>query len=248
MKFIISLFTCIFLATTMVAQPIQLLVKRGLVQVDNIPVAINKLTTLTTDNKVTVEAQALALVRRGDEIKELRGAQSYTMSDITRLFAGEQQFTAAFMQVIMQQNYQLQKKSGVSMRGDDAWHYAPADSLLVISDSLQLSVGGATSILNTPISLYAVGGTDTLHLPAPNRHATIATPPAGVYTWQYTLQNSNLIGEFQNIFMVPTPEERSVYKEMLSTFQSSIASFSDPMQAQLLSEFLADKGWYIGAW
>lgn len=245
MKIVVSLLTCMFLAATLLAQPIQLLVKRGLVQVDNTPIATGKLITLTDDNTVTVEAQALALVRRGDEIKELKAAQSYTMPAITGLFAGEQQFAMAFMQVIMQQNYQLQKKSGVSMRGDDDWYYAPADSLLVIGDSLHLVVGSSTSILNTPITLYAVDGADTLHIPAPNRQATISLPPAGVYTWQYTLQNNDLIGDFQNVFIVPTQEERTGYRETLATFQSSIAAFSAPMQQQLLAEFLAEKGWYV---
>lgn len=228
------------------AQPMQLLVKKGTVTIDASAVPAGKLTPLTDGVTVKVAEAALALVRRGDDIKELQPAKEYTYTDINGLFEEEQQFAQAFIQVIMQQNYQLRKNSGVSMRGDDDWYYAPADSLLVISDSLHLVIGSSTSILNTPITLFAVGGTDTLHIPAPNREATIALPPAGVYTWQYTLQNNDLIGDFQNVFIVPTQEERIGYRETLATFQSSIAAFSAPMQQQLLAEFLVEKGWYVG--
>ena len=224
-----------------IAQDIDLVVKKGTVEVSSQIVNAGQIKTLKSGDIVKPHSSALFFITNKSEIVEPPKKSEHKYDELKKMFKQKQSFTKAFSSVLLNQNYAVKKNSGSTSRGtgdEVALEYSPKDSVIIISDSIILNAGNYPSKLLSDIKLYRELGKDTIILLKDKlTHKIICPSEAGKYIWEYTIQFKMQKGTGQNYFYVPYAKEKKKLLMAYNEYKKSIEVFSKEMQDQLIEEY-----------
>jgi hypothetical protein len=219
------------------AQDIDLVVKKGTVEVSSQIVNAGQIKTLKSGDIVKPQSSALYFITNKSEIIEPPKKSEHKYDELKKMFKQKQSFTKAFTSVLLNQNYAVKKTSGSSSRGaetEDPLSYFPNDSVKILSDFIVLKVGNSSSKLLSDIQLFKENSKDTISLSKNSLTHKIKCPAVpGNYFWKYTLSKY----VFQNNFYVPDAAEKKKLLAAYNEYKKSIEVFSKEMQQQLLQEY-----------
>jgi hypothetical protein len=230
-----------------VAQDITLYVKKGSVAVNQQLLKAGDKQVLNKSNEVTVHSGSLALVGRGGSFVEIPQNRAFNFVQLTELLPKKSGFSKAFVDVVTDQKYSKKKSAGVVTRGDidEAASYSPMDSLIVLSDSIRLSIGGSSLKLSSDIKLYEKFKSDTIVLSRGSNTHIIACPAPGEYEWKYHFSRQGKIVSYNNYFVSPDQNMKKDLLKAMKKFQDNLGSFSEDMRALLLDEYCAEHRIYF---
>jgi hypothetical protein len=136
---------------------------------------------------------------------------------------------------------------------DENVAYSPINGTLILSDSLELSIGSeetklTSTIVVTNTTTHEVVYNDKL---AQNPIKLNGLKP-GNYTWEYTIDTKENNSAVKSTFSIPTSSEREVKLKEIADFKANLNDcheaqncLSDSIKELLLTDFLAKNKYYL---
>lgn len=242
--FFIAVFACVNMAFSQV----QLFVKKGSLTIGQTTYQAGAVVSLKSTDKVLTSDKTKAIAKKQAQLMELEKNKTYTYKQLEKKLDGKSNFTQAFINAATSQQVAQKSNAGATHRGvgDDPMDFYPLDSVQVLSDSILLELSPNLN-LKSDITLYRLGGTDTLRFSRENYAFWIKDLTPGTYFWEYKAKIGTANYTFKNLFYVPQAEAKLEYSQQISEYQSQLAVFSEDMRALLLEEFLLLNRWVIGS-
>jgi hypothetical protein len=228
-------------------QNLDVYVKLGSVELEGNKHTAGNILHLKPNQDLLVHPGAICILKNETNIKELPPGRKYTFDELQKTLQSSKSFSKYFIQTITTNQIIQNKNPGITMRGNpsDPYEFSPADSTIILSDSIRLSLGHPPLSLNSPIRLYKIGAADTLFLQNNGLEYHIETPnEPGSYIWNYHLKLGSITGLATNLFIVPDEKQRSIYLSDLNSYTESIAPFSNDLKTILLNEYYSLKKIY----
>jgi hypothetical protein len=240
MRKLLLLFFINLISGFCISQNLKILVKKGSAFVSSRNISPEDGMQVLKDNdEVKVIGNSLVLINKNKSVIELIPNKTYSFADINSCLKKSKGFTSSFFKVLSNQDYSLKKQYGSSTRGgtNDLWSYSPDDSLIIVSDSITISVGVQNSELVTDIVIFDSISKFNLVLNKLNNFHKINCPEPGKYFWKCKLKNGNDIKTYSNIFFVPDIQTKKKIISDYKDYCKSIKSFSKEMQMALRYDY-----------
>lgn len=227
---------------------VQLFVKKGSLTIGQTTYQAGAVISLKSTDKVLTSEKTKAIAKKQAQLIELEKNKTYTYKQLEKKLDGKSNFTQAFINAATSQQVAQKSNAGATHRGvgDDPMSFYPLDSVQVLSDSILLELSPNLN-LKSDITLYQLGGTDTLRFSRENYAFWIKDLTPGTYFWEYKAKIGTKPCTFKNLFYVPQAEAKLEYSQQISDYESQLAVFSEDMRALLLEEFLLLNRWVIGS-
>ena len=228
-----------FLSLMASAQPIQVFVKKGSIELGNKMYNSGAIAQMDAGQTLDINPGALCLMKMGSRLVELQAGKTYSYEQVKSQLKPSTGFGEAFVQTITQQQVVQKRTPGITTRGNEAdpWEYTPKDSVCILSDSLTIKAGNPPLRLREGIRLMGAHNNIDTVFDANLLHFTIQTPREGTYVWSYQGVLENKKGTGRNVFFVPPPQQKKMLLEDYLAFKKSLGSFSEEMQKFLLKEY-----------
>lgn len=241
-------FIAVFACVNMTFSQVQLFVKKGSLTIGQTTYQAGAVVSLKSTDKVLTSDKTKAIAKKQSQLMELEKNKTYTYKQLEKKLDGKSNFTQAFINAATSQQVAQKSNAGATHRGvgDDPMDFYPLDSVQVLSDSILLELSPNLN-LKSDITLYRLGGTDTLRFSRENYAFWIKDLTPGTYFWEYKAKVGTNNYTFKNLFYVPQAEAKLEYSQQISEYQSQLAVFSEDMRALLLEEFLLMNRWVIGS-
>lgn len=241
-------FIAVFACVNMTFSQVQLFVKKGSLTIGQTTYQAGAVVSLKSTDKVLTSDKTKAIAKKQSQLMELEKNKTYTYKQLEKKLDGKSNFTQAFINAATSQQVAQKSNAGATHRGvgDDPMDFYPLDSVQVLSDSILLELSPNLN-LKSDITLYRLGGTDTLRFSRENYAFWIKDLTPGTYFWEYKAKVGTNNYTFKNLFYVPQAEAKLEYSQQISEYQSQLAVFSEDMRALLLEEFLLLNRWVIGS-
>ena len=241
-------FIAVFACVNITFSQVQLFVKKGSLTIGQTTYQAGAVVSLKSTDKVLTSDKTKAIAKKQAQLMELEKNKTYTYKQLEKKLDGKSNFTQAFINVATSQQVAQKSNAGATHRGvgDDPMDFYPLDSVQVLSDSILLELSPNLN-LKSDITLYRLGGTDTLRFSRENYAFWIKDLTPGTYFWEYKAKIGTENYTFKNLFYVPQAEAKLEYSQQISEYQSQLAVFSEDMRALLLEEFLLLNRWVIGS-
>ena len=235
-----------FSAKFVSAQDLSLYVKKGKALVEGKEFKAGEIRKVNSNESVQIETGSLVIIRGNNTITEVK-AGKYSYKNLEKLLPRKESFTESFINIATNQQIATKRSAGVVTRGDndDPWAFSPADSLLILSDSLTLITGSNPLKLMTQIKIYAEFGKDTIYLSADKLTHKFKTPPEGKYCWEYKAKLGSETKQYKNWFTVPGDEQKKQQLVAYHEYERGLKDFSAEMRSLLLEEFLEANSIYF---
>lgn len=242
--FFIAVLACV----NMTFSQVQLFVKKGSLTIGQTTYQAGAVVSLKSTDKVLTSDKTKAIAKKQAQLMELEKNKTYTYKQLEKKLDGKSNFTQAFINAATSQQVAQKSNAGATHRGvgDDPMSFYPLDSVQVLSDSILLELSPNLN-LKSDITLYRLGGTDTLRFSRENYAFWIKDLTPGTYFWEYKAKVGTNNYTFKNLFYVPQAEAKLEYSQQISEYQSQLVVFSEDMRALLLEEFLLMNRWVIGS-
>ena len=241
-------FIAVFACVNMTFSQVQLFVKKGSLTIGQTTYQAGAVISLKSTDKVLTSDKTKAIAKKQAQLMELEKNKTYTYKQLEKKLDGKSNFTQAFINAATSQQVAQKSNAGATHRGvgDDPMSFYPLDSVQVLSDSILLELSPNLN-LKSDITLYRLGGTDTLRFSRENYAFWIKDLTPGTYFWEYKAKVGTNNYTFKNLFYVPQAEAKLEYSQQISEYQSQLVVFSEDMRALLLEEFLLMNRWVIGS-
>jgi hypothetical protein len=239
-KIILIVLHIFIAANTLMAQNLQLYIKRGTALKNGSLLHAGSVTEIQPKDEVSVSLHSLAFILNNNKMAELAPGKTYKLDDLKSLTQNKAGYTKAFINILTNQDYSHKPKSGISMRDDsskDLWYYWPADSCTVLSDKLYLGAGSDGCRYESKIVLKGKDHLDSIETIENKLEYEVKQLPPGEYSWSYKLACGGSVKGYRNIFYIPEQAEKSALLAKHKAYKNSITGFSVEMQTFLLEEF-----------
>jgi hypothetical protein len=235
-----------FSARFVSAQYISLYVKKGKALVEGKEIIAGEVRKVKSKESVQIETGSLVIIRGENTIAEVKPGK-YSYRNLEKLLPRKNSFTESFINTATNQQISTKRSAGAVTRGDndDPWAYSPADSLLILSDSLILKAGNTPLRLMSAVKMYAESGKDTIYLSADKLTHKFKTPPEGKYCWEYKAKLGSVTKSYKNWFTVPEDEPKKQKLVAYHEYERNLKKFSSELRSLLLEEFLEVNNIYL---
>jgi hypothetical protein len=239
-KSILILLQILIMANTIVAQNLQLYIKKGTALKNGSLLQAGTVTEIQPKDEVSVSLHSLAFILDNNKIAELTPGKTYKLDDLRVLTKNKAGYSKAFVNVILNQDYSHKPKSGISMRGDsrqDLWFYQPIDSCTVLDEKLHFIAGTDECRFLSKIVVEGPNYLDSITTIDKKLDYEWICPKPGMYTWIYQLQCYGVLKTFKNVFIAPDKAKRIAIMKEIKDYRSSLSDFTEEMQEHLMREF-----------
>jgi hypothetical protein len=181
-----------------------------------------------------------------------------TISLIESLKKGEQRsITTNFYRYMNIMYAQMKEKEeskgtvvGAVSRGsnDTPVLFSPADSALILSDTLELRWGNASTRLMGNLVIISETKNEKIYNNAPaGDHLLIRSLTPGSYSWNYDLveKGKSRVYKYHNEFIIPSVDQKRILISEVENFVKDISNLSPEVKYKLRSDFLTQKKYYF---
>jgi hypothetical protein len=215
---------------------------------------------LTLNTSIVLPANSSAIIYNETSKIEIGSSveEKYkTISLIESLKKGEHSsMTTNFYRYMNSMYAQMKEKEeskgtvvGAVSRGfiDTPLGFSPADSALILSDTLELRWGSSSTTLMGNLVIISETKNETIYnnAPAGNRLLIRSLTP-GFYSWNYDLveKGKSKVYKYHNEFIIPSIDQKRISIGDVENFVKYISDLSPDVINKLRSDFLARNKYY----
>jgi hypothetical protein len=126
--------------------------------------------------------------------------------------------------------------------------FSPADSALILSDTLELRWGSGNTRLMGKLVIFSETKNEAIYNNAPlGNHLLVRSLTPGFYSWNYELaeKGKSKVYKYHNEFIIPTPDQKRICIDEVENFMKEISDLSPEVQKKLREDFLSQKRYYF---
>ena len=239
-KSILILLQIFIAVNTLVAQNLQLYIKKGTVLKNGSLLHAGSVTEIQPKDEVSVSLHSLAFILNKNKMAELAPGKTYKLDELRLLTQNKAGYSKAFINILTNQDYSHKPKSGISMRDDsakDLWYYWPADSCTVLDGKVHFIAGTDECRFLSKIVVEGPNYLDSITTIEKKFEYSWNCPHPGMYLWTYQMQCKGVSKTYKNVFNIPDKAKRTAIMKDMENYRNSLSDFSEEMQAHLIKEF-----------
>lgn len=216
---------------------------------------------LPLNASVIIPANSTAIVyneKSKKEIGSLVEEKYKTISLIESLKKGKPgSMTTNFYRYMNSMYAQMKEKEeskgtvvGAVSRGfyDSLLEFSPADSALILSDTLELRWGSGSTRLMGNLVIISETKNETIYNNAPvGNHLLIRSLSPGFYSWNYDLveKGKSKVYKYHNEFIIPSVDHKRIFISQVENFVKDINDLSPDVINKLRSDFITLNKFYF---
>ncbi len=229
----------VFLSVTSAnGQSIQLAVKKGSLIYNDITYKQGANLNVSFSSVLRVMPNSVVLAKN-DQNKVIQiPSGTVTGKNYKTLFRSGREYNQSVLNVMFNINAHPLHQAGITTRGgENMLRFCPADSSIILQDTLPFFINTSKEMPKSKVIITHLKSQDTLICNNGSYFVVSQTLLTGLYNWSTSQVISGVRVSVNNVFYIPTEQEKLIIKEKRSLFRNSIENFDADAIGILMDEF-----------